>query len=243
MKRKTVCMALVWAGFVLCALPSGAESLPDWFLPLRDAIYEQKLNADEVAVLYRDVKAQAEELSGAERLVMLSRVEYMMGRAYQYEERKEEAASRYDAGMARAEAALKITDSAEGWQMLAENLSQACAVRSTMYAMANGLNVEKYAKKALEKNTGNTAALFMIAARWVYAPSPFNNIRKGIQMMQDILTRNEALMPPDDLFNVYSSIGYGYLQQKKGADAKVWLLKSLEVYPTNKYVRDLYGKI
>ncbi|MDR0602376.1 MAG: hypothetical protein LBG42_08340 [Treponema sp.] len=243
MKHRELRGMLACAVFALYALPAGADSLPEWFLPLRDAIYEQNLSAEEVAVLYRGVKAKADELSGAPRLVMLSRIEYMMGRAYQYEERKDEAAARYDAGMARAEAALKITDSAEGWQMLAENLSQACTVHSTMYAMTNGLNVEKYAKKALEKDAGNTAALYMIAARWVYAPSPFNNIRKGIQMMQDIIARHEARMPPDDLFNVYSSIGYGYLQQKKNADAKVWLLKSLEIYPTNKYVGDLCGKI
>jgi hypothetical protein len=49
-------------------------------------------------------------------------------------------------------------------------------------------------------------------------------------------------MPPDDLFNVYSAIGYVYIQQKKYTEAKPWLLLSLEVYPTNKYVRSLLGK-
>jgi tetratricopeptide (TPR) repeat protein len=244
MKHRTLTPILTVLMLILYAFPAEADSLPEWFLPLRDAIYEQNLSANEMAALYFSAKEKAEaELSGADRLVMVSRIEYMMGRAYQYEERKREAIARYDAGMAAAEAALKERDSAEGWQMLAEHLSQNCAVHATSYAIAYGLNVEKYAKKALAKDRQNTASLFMIAARWVYAPSPFNNIKRGIQMMQDIVINHEAEMPPDDLFNVYSAIGYGYLQQKKNADAKAWLQKSLEIYPTNKYVRDLYEKI
>jgi tetratricopeptide (TPR) repeat protein len=243
-RKRTLTSILTALTLTLYALPAAADSLPEWFLPLRDAIYEQNLSANEIAVLYAGAKERADaELSGADRLVMISRIEYMMGRAYHYEERKREAIARYEAGMAAAEAALKERDSAEGWQMLAENLSQNCAVHAAAYAIAHGLNVEKYAKKALAKDQRNTASLFMLAARWVYAPSPFNNIGRGIQMMQDIITNYESEMPPDDLFNVYSSIGYGYLQQKKKADAKVWLQKSLEIYPANKYIRGLYEKI
>ena len=80
----------------------------------------------------------------------------------------------------------------------------------------------------------------MIAARWVYAPSPFNNYRKGIEMMSAI--PSESNMEKDDMFNVYSAIGYAYVQQKKYAQAKPWLLKSLEIYPTNKYVQTLLAK-
>jgi tetratricopeptide (TPR) repeat protein len=161
----------------------------------------------------------------------------MMGRAYQYEGRNGEAAARYGEGMDWAEQALKERPSAEAWQMRAENLSQSCAVRSTGFAMANGLNVEKFAKNALARNPRNAAAQYMIAARWVFAPSPFNNYRKGIEMMNAILT--EADPEKDDLFNVYSAVGYAYVQQKKYAEARPWLLKSLEIYPTNKYAQSL----
>jgi tetratricopeptide (TPR) repeat protein len=218
-----------------------ADPLPDFYISLRDAVYEQDLKADEIVNLYRTTKRRAEtDLTGTERFIALSRCEYMMGRAYQYEERKDEAAARYAEGITWAEKALDAGAGAEAWQMLAENISQSCAVRSVSYAMANGLKVEKYAKNALELDPRNAAALYMVAARWVFAPSPFNNYKKGIQMMEDIITSGD--MRRDDRFNVYSAIGYAYFQQKKFTEARPWFLKSLEVYPANKYVRGLLEK-
>jgi tetratricopeptide (TPR) repeat protein len=215
-----------------------ADPLPDFYIPLRDAVYEQKLEADEIVHLYRAVKTQAETvLSGAAQYIALSRCEYMMGRAYQDEERKDEAAAHYAEGIAWAEKALDAGAGAEAWQMLAENISQSCAVKSVSYAMANGLKVEKYAKNALELDARNAAALYMVAARWVFAPAPFHNYKKGIQMMEAIISGGD--MQRDDSFNVYSAIGYAYYQQKKFTEARPWFLKSLEVYPTNKYVRGL----
>jgi len=226
---------------LVCASGVFAESLPDWFVPLREAVYEQQLKADEILPLYRETADMARaSLSGAALYVMLSRCEYMMGRAYQYEERKDEAALCYGEGMSWAEKALEQGAQAAAWQMLAENLSQSCAVRPTSYAIANGLKVEKYAKNALALDSRNAAAQIMIAARWVYAPAPFHNYSKGIQMMNAILTESD--MDKDDRFNVYSAIGYVYVQQKKYADARPWLQRSLEIYPTNKYIQTLLAK-
>jgi tetratricopeptide (TPR) repeat protein len=214
------------------------EALPEWFIPLRDAVYGQDLKADAIAPLFEEVQNRARDrLAGADLYLMLSRCEYMMGRAYQYEERKEEAAARYTEGIRWAEQALEAAESDAAWQMLAENISQSCAVRSVSYAMANGLKVEKYAKNALALNGRNAAARYMIAARWVFAPAPFHNYRKGIEMMSAI--PGEGDMEKDDRFNVYSAIGYAYVQQKKYADARPWLLQSLEVYPGNKFVQSL----
>jgi len=223
-------------------VPASGETLPEWFLPLREAVYEQELTAAEIEPIYRDISAKARaSLSGEAQYIMLSRCEYMMGRAYRYEERKDEAAARFGEGMAFAQKALDIRKSAEAWQMLAENLSQSCAVRSTSFAIANGLNVEKYAKNALAIDGRNAAAGIIVASRWVYAPAPFYNHNRGIEMMSAVL--NESDNDKDDLFNIYSAIGYAYMQQKKNAEAKTWLLKSLEVYPTHKYVQSLIEKL
>jgi tetratricopeptide (TPR) repeat protein len=227
---------LIGAFFFISGVTIYADPPPDFFIPLRDAVYEQNLGADEIAGLYRAAKAQAESaLSGAARFVALSRCEYMMGRAYQFEERKDEAAARYAEGISWAERALDLAASAEGWQMLAENISQSCAVRPVSYAMANGLKVERYAKNALELSARNAAAQYMLAARWVYAPAPFHNYRRGIQMMERIVVNGD--MHRDDMFNVYSAIGYAYYQQRNFTEARSWFLKSLEVYPTNKFAR------
>jgi tetratricopeptide (TPR) repeat protein len=56
-------------------------------------------------------------------------------------------------------------------------------------------------------------------------------------MMEKII--DTGSMQRDDRFNVYSAIGYAYYQQKKFDEARPWFLRSLEIYPTNKYVRGL----
>jgi len=227
--------------FLFSGVDTYAEPLPKWYLPLRDAIYEQELTADEIFPLYKNTSEKAKtSLSGASLYVILSRCEYMMGRAYQYEEKKEKANSFYTEGIKWAEKALEIKTSAEAYQMLAENISQSCAVNSVTYAMANGSNVEKYSKKALEIDNKNAAARIMLAARWIYPPWPLYDYKKGIEMMTVI--PQECNYEKDDLFNVCIAIGYAYIQQKKYSLSKPWLLKCLDVYPTNKYAQTLLAK-
>jgi len=216
------------------------DELPDWFTPLRDAIYSQILSSQELTSFYNTARQRAgQELSGAELSVMLSRCEYMMGRSLLYEGKKEDAGIYFQRGLNLAQESVDKKASPEGWQMMAENISQLCTVRSTAFVMANGTKVEKYSKNALGLDAGNTACQFMIAARWVYAPAPFYNYKKGIQMLQDILTNYDNRLYKDDRFNVYSSLGYVYKLQKKNDDAKTWFLKALDVYPDNKYVKSL----
>ena len=214
------------------------EALPDWFLPLRDAVYGQTLTAQEIVPLYQNTANRAKaSLSGPSLYIMLSRCENMMGLAYRDAEQKNEAAFHYAEGITWAEKALEEKVSAEAWQMLAENISQSCAVLPSSYAIANGLKVERYSKNALAINGRNSAAQYLIAARWVYAPFPLYNYRRGIDMMTAILSESD--MERDDLFRVQSAIGYAYLQQKNNTQARQWLLRSLDVYPTNKFVQSL----
>jgi tetratricopeptide (TPR) repeat protein len=223
-----------------------AESLPEWLIPLREVVYEQQLKADEVKPLYLAATAAARQhRSGAGLDLALSQCEYFMGRVLQYDKRDGEAAEHFAEGMKFAEKAIEAAakggePSDTAWLMLSDNLSQNCTVRSTAYVMANGLSVEKYAKNALALNSRNATAQYIVAARWVFAPAPFHNHKKGIQMMEAILTEGD--LEKDDYFNVYSAIAYAYVQQKKYAEARPWLLKSLEIYPTNKFAAELLEK-
>ena len=245
--RKFFLALLVCAGIYAnanTAVHAGhTESLPYWFIPLREAVYEQQLTANQITPLFLQVSGRARvELSGADLYVMLSRAEYMMGRAFHFEERNREAVNHYSEGMQFAERALAIQPSSEAWQMLAENLSQLISARSsTTFAMANGLRVERYARNALALNSRNAAAQYMIAARWIFAPSPFNNLRRGLTMMRDILTEGD--MYKDDRFNVYSAIGFAYIQLRRPADARPWLEMALQVYPTNQFAQSLLARL
>jgi tetratricopeptide (TPR) repeat protein len=213
--------------------------LPDWYTRLRDAAYEHRLTSGEVLGIFETAKRRAMEVGEAERYVLLARCEFMMGRVFLFEERKEEAGDCFERGIRYAQSALEREESAQGWQMLAENFSWSCMVKPVSWVLANGGKVEKYARNALTLDSGNTAALYLIASRYVYAPAPFSNFKKGIDMMRAILEEFDARLDRDDRFNVWYAIGYAYVQQKNYRAALPWLEKSLAVYPTNKFAGNL----
>jgi tetratricopeptide (TPR) repeat protein len=218
-----------------------ARALQGWIVPLREAVYEQKLTAAQIKPVYQAALAASKQnCSGAALDIALSRCEYLMGRALHFEKSHDEALVHYNEGMNLAEKALAASPSAEAWVLRSESLSQACSIVSWTYAMTHGLNVEKFAKNALSLNSRNAAAQYLVAARWIYAPAPLHNHKKGIEMMMEITKNGD--MEKDDSFNVYSAIAYGYIQQKKFDEARPWILKSLEIYPSNKYAAELLAK-
>ena len=219
-----------------------AQNLHQWLIPLRDAVYEHQLSVNRIVPLYDAAKAASRRnLSGTALDLALSRCELLMGRAYLFEERHNEARARLSEGLKIAENAVQTASNDEAWVLRAENLSYICQISPVSFVIANGLKVEEYAKKALQYNSRNANAQYLIAARWVYAPAPFHNHRKGIEMMTAII--NSCDMERDDRFNVYYAIGYAYIQQNRNADAGIWLQRALEVYPTNKYAKELLNGI
>ncbi|MDR0668968.1 MAG: hypothetical protein LBF95_02705 [Treponema sp.] len=225
---------------LLLALPvSGLSALPDYFISLRDAIYAQELSADDIIPLYQEAARMAgETLTGQELYTMLSRCEYMMGRAYQEDQRKEEAIRCYENGVAWAEKANAEMPSADAYEMLASNIGQQCMIRSVPWVMANGLKVEENAKKGLRLNSRHAACMYLIASRWAFGPSPFGNPRRGITELSAMLNGTIDL-GKDDYFNVYSGIAYAHLRLKRKDEAAVWIVKALELYPTNKFALGL----
>ena len=221
-----------------------ADELPDWFTPLRDAIYSQSHTSREIGVLYTAARERAgRELSGTALSIMLSRCEYMMGRSHYDEQNQRDARTCFEKGMDYAEKALDVESSAEGWQMLADNLSYLCDVRSTGFLMTHGLKIERYAKRALAIDPGNTAAQFLIASQYVYAPAPFHNYKKGLQMMEAIYANYENRLYRDDRYNVYLAIGNAHYQLNRKDEAKIWFVKALELYPENKRAKKLIAEL
>jgi tetratricopeptide (TPR) repeat protein len=234
-KKRFLCAALVTAFFPFNAR---AET-PDWYVRLRDAIYEQRLDAGRIEPVYEDAKRAAEaSLSGAALYVMLSRCEYFMGRAYQEDGRKDEAIRCYERGVVLAEKANAETPSAGAYDMLASNIGQQCMLRSVPWVMVNGLKVEENAKKGLELNNRCAACMYMIASRWAFGPKPFGKPERGVTELSAMLDGRVDL-EKDDYFNIYSGIAYACLRLKKKAEALTWVNKALDIYPTNKFALGL----
>ncbi|MCL1992446.1 MAG: hypothetical protein FWG66_05825 [Spirochaetes bacterium] len=232
--------ALIFTLIFFAGLSSGihAANLPPWFVSLREAVYGQQLTANQIEPMAREAAARANaELSGSDLFVMLSRIEFMMGRAYQNDERNRDAANRYSEGLRWAERALQEGPSAEAWEMMSVNIAQSSVVRSTLFAMTNGLRVERYARNALAINSRNATAQHMIAGRWVFAPAPFNNLERGLDMMKAILSESD--MDDHERFNTYAAIGFAYVQMRRPQEARPWVARALEIYPTNKFALSL----
>ena len=229
-------MVKVAMALVLClnTALAGAKEPPDWFIPLRDAVYGSAGEAAHVARLGNEVEELAKQkLSGTELFNMLSYCEFLIAKAYIGEKNDEQAERHLQRGFDYADSSVKDNPTAEGYRMMAENISQLCTLKSTAWVIANGLKVEQYAKKGLKYDKRNAACSFLIAARWVYAPAPFHNINKGINEMKKILSDSYDLQK-EDYFNVYYSIAYAYNRNKKTDEAKSWLEKALNIYPENK---------
>lgn len=220
-----------------------AERLPGWFIPLREAVYEQQLSSDEIKKIYDKVKDSAKkELSGVERDVILARCEYFMGRVFQENKRNTEAILCYEQSITFAEKSLKTQKTTGAYEMIAGCIGQLCTLRPTGWVMANGLRVEQNARKALDADPANAQASYFIASRWVFGPGVLGDPKRGLMEMQNILD-GPFNKEKDDYFNAYSALGYGYIRLKKYDEARVWVQKALEIYPTNKYAGEMLAKI
>jgi tetratricopeptide (TPR) repeat protein len=223
---------IAWALCLNAAL-LGAKEMPDWFTPLLDAVYGNAGNADYIEGLGGWTEELAtRNLNGTEMFNMLSYCEFLIAKAYIAEKKDDQAERHFQLGLDYAASSVKNNPTAEGYRMMAENISQLCAIKSVGWVIVNGLKVEQYAKKGLEYDKRNAACGYLIAARWIYAPAPFHNINKGIKEMNDILSGSYDLQK-EDYFNIYYSIAYAYNRNKKTDEAKSWLEKALDIYPEN----------
>ena len=206
----------------------------------RDAMYNNPLNHNELLQLYENTKKDIESSSsGYDLYVASARCDYYMGRSYGYAQNKEKAGFYYDLALEAVQEALKIKEGPEALLLQGENISQNCAVKPVSYAMSNGLKVAKLAQQVIDADPKNGAAMYLLNARHVYAPSPFHNHHKGIKEMKRILEIPDIRVGNDDMFNITSAIAYAYIQQKKYADALEWIEKALAVYPSNFFALDL----
>ena len=179
------------------------------------------------------------KISEYEFNLYMARYEYIMGRTYFYANNLTEAGNHYDKGMEFAEKAMKKDENAQSVLIFAENISANCTTKPTSWVISNGAKISGLAKKVLKYDEKNGAAIYMLNAQDIYAPAPFNNIKRGIKIMTEIVENSSYDLDSDDRFNLISSVGYGYSLLKNKNDAEIWLKNSLEIYPENKYIKGL----
>jgi tetratricopeptide (TPR) repeat protein len=239
---KKILFALLLGGFVVFNMFSQPVLWSDYVV-LRDTMYNRQVVAYEMQPFYEAAVESAKKMfSDSELLTALSKCEYIMGRAYLYEEQKSKAGEYFDKGAQYAKQAADASNMSDAWLMYAENISQNCSVKPTSYAITNGSKINGLASRVLKMDPASGAALYLSNAQHVYAPSPFNNYKKGIKNLSEILADSSVRMQKDDEFNIISSIGYAYYQIKNYVEAASWFTRALAVYPGNEFVAGMLKK-
>lgn len=217
-----------------------AMQLPDYYYTFRDAMYNfEKSPIDmehDLALYTSDANSQ---FSSYEHDIVMARLEYIMGRVYFYHKDKVNARLHYEKGIDYAASAVKVNKCAESLLIYAENVSAACTVKPVGWVMVWGAKIAGWDKKILKLDATNAAALYMLNSQDVYAPKPFCNWGRGLKKMSAMLDNTTLVFDKDDKFNVISAIGYVYSLKKDKENAKLWLEKSLTLYPGNKFVKGL----
>ena len=235
---------------IAIAFPIFTQGLPEHVLPdsyytFRDDMYNFAKTPDEMHDDYETYIAQTEndfsegKISKYEYYLYMSRYEFIMARVYHYDNNFPEAEKYFDRGMDFGNKAMKENENAQSVLIYVENLSMNCIVKPVSWVIANGPKVATLDKKVFSYDKRNGAALYMSNAQDIFAPSPFNNVKRGIVNMKSFLTNPNYDLDTDDRFNITAAVGYGYMLQKNKADAELWFKKALEIYPGNKYIQGL----
>jgi tetratricopeptide (TPR) repeat protein len=213
-----------------------AQVFPNSFIAFRDAIYMQNKTLQDAMCLYTAAKQDIEKsLTGADMYMSLSRCEYLMGIPFRAEERNSEAAAYFERGIALAEKSIELCPTSEGYRLLGTNIAFLCEVRYS-YGIKNFGKIEANARKALELDPNNLVAQYLIAARYVAAPWPVADVRKGMALLDEITRQNYSSLEKEDAFNLYMMLEAGCLKQKKNQEAKIWHDKAMALYPTNNFI-------
>jgi tetratricopeptide (TPR) repeat protein len=216
-----------------------AQVFPASFCLFRETVYAQNTALLEAMRLYTQAKeGLASELAGAELYAALSRCEYLMGLSFQMEGKKAEAAAFYEQGIAFAEASLARRPTSEGYRLLGTNISLLCGARPS-YGLANFSRIEESARKAIELDGQNLTAYYLIAAKYVAAPWPFGNVRKGITLLEEIAAQDTGSMEKEDRFNLYMMLELACLKLKRSEEARIWHERAFSLYPENTFISAL----
>ena len=213
-----------------------ANNFPESFCTFREAVYAQNTNLLEVMRLYTQAKEDIERtFSGVDLYTSLSRCEYLMGLSFQIEGKKNEAAAFFEQGIVWAEEALARMPTSEGYRLLGTNISLLCGIRRS-YALSNFGRIEENANRAIDLDPQNLTAYYLIAAKYVVAPWPFGNVRKGASLLEEITRQNIGDMEREDLFNLYLMLELACIKLKRNQEAQTWHEKAVSLYPTNNFI-------
>lgn len=221
-----------------------ARDFDEQYSRARDAVYNQKMSPREIHLfISKGLKTIGSIPNEQEKLYWMARLESLAGYMELHQTKDLKSAEvHFEKCMELVKKALEIGEFSEGYRLLSDTIGNFCLVKNKGYVIANGLKVVKYAIKALKLNPQNAKAMILLASAEIYSPSIFGGKpQKGIQIMQEALEMPD--LDKEDLFNIFSGIGIAYSRLKKYDKAKLYLARSLELFPDNFYANEEIRKL
>jgi len=223
----------------LLAFPAAGQDYDGHFSQARDAVYNQRMDPQEVVSLLDSSRQTIHAISTEQqRLYWLARLEALQGYMELHTtENMESAETHYRNSQDMILQALELGEFSEGYRLLSQTVSNLCLIKGTAFILANGLDVERYARKALELDPHNGKAKILLASSKIYPPRIF-----GGDPQQGIAIMEQALQAPDldnaDRFDILSGIGFAYQKLKDYRTARLYLKRSLEIFPDNRFANE-----
>lgn len=203
-----------------------------------------------------------------DKLFYSAELEYYMGRAYQsfdtlktvvdhynasrdgkylslrqYYTKPKETLKLYGNVRAYLDRYLELSPDSGGHRLYGEVLGQIILLEDFGFLLKHGPTIPDYIETSLALDPDNVKARILEAGEKIYSPRLFGgNPNKGIDMLLSLLDggiTNGHGPDREDLFNIYSGIGYAYAVLGKNNDALLWFRKALRIYPGNVFARGM----
>lgn len=230
-------------------LPPGTDSsIAAGVYALRDSVYMNEdigLIEKKADSLAGKLSTQAQpSLGSMDRLLLLARVEFLAGRAFNEAGVKQKAIERFEAAYKYANACLAEAEQAPSFMALIKPLSELCLLKSMGFLISNGPLISKYAKQILSIEPGHPGATIVLAASKAYPPGIFGgNPSQAITMLETLIAFHPEGFEKDELFDIRTCMGTAYSKLGKKASAAQWFGAALELYPENLYAREQFAKV
>jgi len=233
---KKIVMSLVLCFFLVCPMTTHAHVFNETFIAFRDTVYLQNQDIQGTNNLYTAAKQDIEKsLTGVDKYLALSRCEYLMGISFKAAGRDSEAAGFFEQGIRWAEESLAIQPTSDGYLLLGTNISFLCEVRRS-YGLRNFGKIEENARKALELDPNSLMAQHLIASRYIVAPWPFADVRRGAAILEEIIRQDYLSLEKEDLFGLYLLLEAACIKQRKNQEAQTWRERAAAIYPGNNFI-------
>ena len=238
-KQQIILMVIFCIFFTQTISASHANKYPNSFTAFRDTVYMQNKSLPETMRLYTAAKQEIENsLSGADKFVLLSKCEYLMGITFRADNKNNEAETYFKQGIVYADKSIQIHPTSEGYRLLGTNISFLCEV-NTYYGQRYYKKIEESAQRALELDHNNLIAKYLIAAFYISTPLPVSDVRIGMRLLEEIIQQNYSNLDWEDQFNLFLMLQTACFKLNRNHEAQIWRAGCEAIYPTNNFIRFL----